>query len=270
VTVRPTESLRLEVDSRLIEEMVLNQDRSQEVRVRNHSYGLTAALRTEQVLSKAFVRGLDERVSHVGGSLLFQFPAIGVHVDGRASAQLVTLGEVVESENPYFSLLGSSLPHARFRLEAAKEFPLGEMTTFTLLLGWRARQLLGAAEQPFNRNTGNIYFQTRLDDLAEKGLFLAATAEWNYVPSSLDRPWLLALGGSAGYTGKGLKSEVGTYFQQFKIVYYQRAEELLNTRTVYGQLGYRVLPWLEVRGRYEFEILDRYLQSFFLSLRQDF
>jgi hypothetical protein len=147
--------------------------------------------------------------------------------------------------------------------------PLGD-TTLSLHLGWRERQLINAAERAFNRNTGGVYLMARLDDLGRRGFFVSGTAEYNYVPWSHPHDWFLALGGSTGYTGEAVKTEVGTYFQQFKILYYQRAEELLNSRTVYGSVTYRVATWLELRARYEFEILDRYLQSFFFSLRQDF
>jgi hypothetical protein len=81
---------------------------------------------------------------------------------------------------------------------------------------------------------------------------------------------LLALGGSAGYNGVTVKTELGTYFQQFKINYYQQAEELHNARTIYGTVAYRLATWLELRGRYDFDIFDRYLQSFYFSARQDF
>jgi hypothetical protein len=167
-------------------------------------------------------------------------------------------------------MLGPSLPYARFKFEAWKEFPLDETTTWSLHAGWRGRQLLGVDEQPFNRNSGGIYLHTRIDDLIRKGLFVEGTAEWNYVPHSLQEGWLLAFGGSAGYTGSIIKTEVGTYYQRFKINYYQQPEELFNSRTIYGSVAYRVATWLELRVRYEFEILDRYLQSCFLSARQDF
>lgn len=270
VTWRLIESLTLEVDSRLIEDRVPTEDGTEHVPVRNHSYGLMAAHRSDSTYAKVFVRGLDEQLSHVGGALGMDFPSIGMGVDGRVQSQLVTLGEVVESENPYYSLLGPSLPYLKLRLETWKELKLGEETTLSLFLGWRVRQLIRGSEQTFNRNTGGIYFQTRLDDLAQKGLFVGGSAEWNYVPRSLGQEWWLALGGSAGYSGKAANTEIGTYFQQYKIVYYQRAEELLNTRTVYGLVTYRVAPWLEFRARYEFELLDRNLQSFFLAMRQDF
>jgi hypothetical protein len=268
-TLRPTPNLSLEIDSRLIQQGVPNQDGSARTQVRNHSYGLTASHRSDTAYAKVFVRGLDERASHVGGALQMSFPSAGMGIDSALHAQLVTLGEVVESENPYFSLLGPSLPYVRLRLEGWKEVALGD-TTLGLHLGWRERQLINAAERPFNRNTGGVYLLARLDDLVQRGLFLSGTAEYDYVPWSHPHDRFWALGGSTGYTTQAVKTEVGTYYQQFKILYYQRAEELLNSRTIYASMSYRLASWLELRARYEFEILDRYLESFFFSLRQDF
>jgi hypothetical protein len=268
VPCRPTPSLRLEVDSRLIQQGVPNQDGSARVRVMNHSYGIAAMHRSDNTFAKLYTRGLDQRLAHVGGALDMSFPSVGMGIDGGLHAQLVSLGEVVESENPYFSLLGRSLPHVRIKLDTWKEIALGE-TSLGLHLGWKERQLTAGTERPFNRNTGGVYFLARLDDLWQRGVFVSGTAEYCYVPELPLRNWFLTFGGSTGYTGKSVKTEIGTYFQQFKVIYYQRADELLNTRTVYGSVTYRVAPWLELRGRYEFEILDRYLQSFFFSMRQD-
>jgi len=268
--IRPSPTVQLELDTRLVQERVPDWETAQRVRVTNFSYGLAASTKSENLYSKAYVRGIDNRVSHAGGALLVQLPSAGLGFDARVNAQLVTLGEVVESENPFFSMLGPSLPYARFKFEAWKEFALDESTTWSVHAGWRGRQLLGVDEQPFNRNSGGIYLHTRIDDLIRKGIFIGGTAEWNYVPHSLREGWLLAFGGSAGYTDSIIKTEVGTYYQRFKINYYQQPEELFNSRTVYGSVAYRVATWLELRVRYEFEILDRYLQSCFLSARQDF
>lgn len=267
---RPSASVALELDTRLVQEQVLNADRSRRDTISNASYGLSAAWRSDSLYSKAYARGIDDQVSHAGAAFQFNAPAVGLGLDAQIHAQLVTLGEVVESENPFFSLLGPSLPHARFRFESWKDFSIGPESTLSFHLGWRGRQLVSHSEQPFNRNTGALYLHTRIDDLIQKGVFIAATAEANYVPRSLTREWLLAFGGSAGYSGTNIKTEVGTYFQQFKINYYQTAEELHNSRTVYGSIGYRVLTWLDLRARYEIDIFDRYLQSLYLSARQDF
>lgn len=267
---RPSESTAFELDTRIIQEQTLNLDRSARERVVNHSYGLSGAFRSDSVYTKVYARGVDHLASHVGGAFQFHQDALGFGVDARIHAQLVTLGEVVESENPFFSLLGPSLPYARFRFESWKDFAIGQEANLSLHLGWRGRKLVGYEEQPFNRNTGALYAQVRLDDVVERGLFLGALAEYNYVPNALNREYLLAFGGSVGYSGTSVNTELGTYYQQFKINYYRQVEELHDARTVYASIGYRVFDWLELRGRYEIDIFDRYLQSFFFSARQDF
>jgi hypothetical protein len=206
----------------------------------------------------------------LGGSFQFHEDRLRLGVDARAVAQLTTLGEVVESENPFFSLLGPSLPHARFRFEAWKGFGIGQETSLSFHLGWRGRQLINHAEQAFNRNTGGVYLYTRLDDVIEKGLFLGGSVEYNFTPQSFSGQGLLAFGGFTGYARTDVRTELGTYFQQFKINYYRSVEELHNARTVYGSVAYRLVAWLELRARYEIDIFDRYLQSFYLAARQDF
>jgi hypothetical protein len=131
------------------------------------------------------------------------------------------------------------------------------------------RQLLRGTEGPFNRNFGGIYFQSELNDLAVKGLFATGILEWNYVPWSVSRDSFLALGGSAGYSVRRIKVEAGTYYQRWKVNYYRDVEELQNARTVYASAGVRALPWLELRARYTLEIVDRYIQSAFFSIRED-
>jgi hypothetical protein len=268
-TYRPTGNLAFELDARIIQEQVLNVERSRRDTVTNGSYGISAALRNESLYAKAFARGIDDRVSHIGGNFQFQNTDLRLGVDARVHAQLVTLGEIVESENPFFSLLGPSLPHARFRFDSWKELQLGQESSLGLHLGWRGRQLVDAPEQAFNRSTGALYLNARIDNFVERGLFVGGTAEANYVPRALTREWALAFGGYAGYFGDVVRTEVGTYFQQFKINYYQVAEELQNARTFYGAVSYRMLSWLDLRARYEIDIFDRYLQSFYLSARQD-
>ena len=268
--LRPTSSSAFEFDTRLIREQTLNADRSQRDAIMNHSYGLSATLRSDNLSSKAYVRGIDRHASHVGGAFMFESERLGLGLDARIHAQLVTLGEVVESENPFYSLLGPSLPYVRFRFESWKDFPVGRRAHFSLHLGWRGRQVVGAAERAFNRNTGAIYLNARVDDFVHKGLFVSGNVEHAYVPYTVNGERILTLGGCTGYGNSVFKSELGTYYQQYKIIYYQSAEELHNTRTVYSSVAFDPAEWLELRARYEIDIFDMYLQSFFFSARQDF
>ncbi len=267
---RPSENLRLEVDSRFEHDTVLSQDAQQRDWVYAHSYGLTLSTRFENGWARLFVRGLNRSASHAGGALRMAFPSISAGIDAQASAQLRTLGEISENENPFYSLLGPSLPNLRARLEVWKEIGLGQLTTLNLRAGWRVRQLLRGAESPFNRNTGGVYFQTEVNNLGLKSLFATGILEWNYVPWSLANDSFLTLGGSAGYSIRRVKVEAGTYYQRWKVNYYRDVEELQNARTVFGTVAVRALPWLEVRARYTAEIVDRTIQSVFLSLREDF
>jgi len=267
---RPNQNFRLELDSRFEHDSILSQDQQERVWVYAHSYGLTASARFEESWAKLFVRGLNRSASHAGGALRLVFPSLALGIDAQVNAQLRTLGEISENENPFFSLLGPSLPNLRTRLEVWKEFGLGQTTGLYLRAGWRMRQLLSGAEGPFNRNFGGVYFQTELNDLAVKGLFAAGILEWNYIPWSLTRDSFLALGGSAGYSTRRVKAETGTYYQRWKVNYYRDVQELQDARTVYGSAGFRALPWLEVRARYTLEIVDRYIHSAFFSIREDF
>jgi hypothetical protein len=268
--LRPSFGSAFEFDTRIIREQTLNADRSHWDSITNHSYGLSASLGSENLSSKIYARGIDRRPSHAGGAFTFQNERLGLGFDARVHAQLVTLGEVVESENPFYSLLGPSLPFVQYRFESWKDFQVGRQTQWNFHLGWRERRVVGAAEQPFNRNTGAIYLYTRLEDLFHKGLFVGGTIECDYLPLAFNRERMLTLGGFTGYGNESIKTEIGTYFQQYKLIYYQSAEELHNARTVYGSLAFRPAQWLELRARYEIDIFDMYLQSFFLSARQDF
>ena len=266
---RPSEHIRLEADSRFEHDTVISRDVPHRVWVYAHSYGLTLSTRFQESWGKLFVRGLDRSASHAGGALRLAFPSLAAGIDAQASAQLRTLGEISENENPFYSLLGPSLPNLRARVEVWKEIALGQLTTLGLRAGWRVRQLLSGTESPFNRNYGGIYFQSELNDLAVKGLFATGILEWNYVPWSVSRDSFLALGGSAGYSIRRIKVEAGTYYQRWKVNYYRDVEELQNARTVYASAGVRALPWLELRARYTLEIVDRYIQSAFFSIRED-
>jgi len=268
--VRPSSTFKIELDSRLIRERVPDSETAEPITVTNHSYGIVTSARTESLFASARLRGLDRRLSHGGVVFVSDLADLDLGLSASVDAQFVTLSEVAESELPFYSILGRSLPYARYRFETVKRVNVGDLTSLSLSLGWHGRQLLGGRrEEPFNRDAGGIYLDTRLDDVAGKGWFVDAMAEYLYVPRAWNRERLLALGGSAGYRGERFRSELGTYYQQFKVRYYERPEELLDSRSIYGSLGYQLFPWLEAQGRYEIEVLDRYLQSFYLSLRQD-
>jgi hypothetical protein len=269
-TYRASENLRFEADTRLEHDTVLSQDAREAVWVYANSYGLTMSTRIEDGWAKLFARGLDRKPSHAGGVLHLGFPSIAAGIDAQVTAQLRTLGEISENESPFYTLLGPSLPNFRSRLELWKEIAVSRMTNLSLRAGWRIRQLLSGVEGPFNRNAGDLYFQAEVNNLGLRGLFATGILEWNYIPWSLTNSAFMTVGGSAGYTARRVKVEAGTYYQRWKINYYRDVEELQDARTVYGMASVRPLRWLEVRARYNLEIVDRAIHTVFFSLREDF
>jgi hypothetical protein len=267
--LRLTSNLHLEADSRYLHETVLASAGDVSKPVATNSYGLALTGRSETLSGRLFARGMNRSFSHVGGMFRLQIPTATLGLDGQAAAQLVTLGEIAESENPYYSLLGKSLPHIRARLETWKEFSLGQAGSLTLAAGARVRQLLHDEPTRFNRATNAVYLRADLGDLPWKGAFASLTADWNLPSGPPDRSYFFSLGGAAGYASRGARIETGTYFQRFKINYYREVEELTDARTVYAVASYRVIPQIEIRARYVLEIVDRAIHTTYLTVRED-
>jgi hypothetical protein len=267
--VRLTTNLHIEADSRYLHEMVLASAGDASRPVATNSYGLTLTGRSELLSGKVFARGMNRSFSHVGGAFRLQVPNAAMGLDGQAAAQLATLGEIAESENPYYSLLGKSLPHVRARLETWKEFGLGQAARLTLAAGARVRQLLHDEPTRFNRAMNAVYLRADLSDLPWKGAFASLTTDWNLPSGTPDGGYLFSLGGAAGYASRISRIEAGTYFQRFKINYYRDVEELTDARTVYAVASYRVIPQIEIRARYVAEIVDRTIHTAYLTLRED-
>jgi hypothetical protein len=266
---RLTPNLHLEADSRYLHDNVLASAGDETKTVETNSYGLTLTGRSEMLSGKAFARGMNRSFSHVGGMFRLQLPDAALGLDGQVAAQLVTLGEIAESENPYFSLLGKSLPHVRARLETWKEFRLGQVASFTLAAGARVRQLLHDEPTRFNRAMNAVYLRADLSDLPWKGAFASLTTDWNLPSGTPDGGYFFSLGGAAGYASRTSRIEAGTFFQRFKINYYRDVEELTDARTVYAVASYRVIPQIEIRARYVLEIVDRAIHTTYLTLRED-
>jgi len=267
---RITPSVQLEIDSRFLHEQVLGQGGDPGATLDTNSYGATVTARWDTLQGKLFARGMNRDFSHVGGAFHLQVPNAAVGVDGQATAQLATLGEIAESESPFYSLLGNSLPHLRARLEAWKDFRLGAQGSFALAIGSRFRQLLSDQPTRFNRNMNVMYARGDLNDLPWRGAYASISAEWNLPTQPADSTRFFTVGGAAGYLSWALRAEAGTYYQRFKINYYRDVEELADARTVFAMASYRVLPPLEVRARYVLEIVDRTIHSLYLTLREDF
>ena len=265
---RLTDHAHVEIDSRYLHEFIPDATGALKKQVDTNSYGLALAGRWETFSGKLLARGMNRSFSHVGGVFHLQGPTAAWGLDGQAMAQLVPLGEIAESESPYYAMLGNSRPHVRARLEAWKDLALKEPGILALALGGRVRQLLHDEPSRFNRNTNAVYLRADLKDRPWSGVFASLTAEWNL--PTYDASASFNLGGAAGYASRRSRFEAGTYYQQFKINYYRDVEELIATRTVYATASYRVLPQIEVRGRYVLEIVDRAIHTAFVTLREDF
>jgi len=141
VTVRPSPDLRLELDYRLLREAIDSLDAGR-VDVTDHSYGAAVWWRQgEWLRTRAFVRGLDDRVSEAGAQASLHWLAVLAGLELRLRAQPTTLGELNESDNPFFLTLGPSLPHVRWRADAWKAWE-PESFRLELHLGYEGRQLL--------------------------------------------------------------------------------------------------------------------------------
>lgn len=270
VGLRLGKHVQVEADSRYLHETILGAGATPGPRVDTNSYGVAVTGRWDELQGKLFARGMNRSFSHLGAVGHLQLPSAGLGVDGQATVQLVPLGEIAESEAPFYSMLGNSLPHVRARLETWKDFRLGERGSLALAFGTRLRQLLRDQPTRFNRNMNVLYLRGDLNDLGRKGLFVSVTAEWNLPTQAGDGTSFFTVGGAAGYLSRKLRGEAGTYYQRFKINYYRDVEELQHARTVYALAGYRVLPRVELRGRYVVEIVDRTIHAAYLTLREDF
>ena len=267
VGYKPWSFLRLELDYRFLKEDVLTYVSVDKSKIIDHSYGLTSwiQLLDATIRAKAQLRGINDRLSNVAlsGQWVSEEGSLGVGLGFEA--QPITLREINEAENPFYSLLGDSLPNFRYKLDFWKNFEL-KTWTFGFEVGLNGRQLLRGAEGPFNRNTGRAYFMLDEKDLLLRGLYVQVGFDGQY--RMVGGNWILAVFGSLGYERERLKGEVGTYYQRFKYDYFQNPQEIADVRTYYLSFSYAILNWLGVKVQYEFERFDRDIHTVILSLRQ--
>lgn len=280
--IRPVRSLRLVLDYRL--EMqdqttaASTEDDDDEggvsrKSVTDHGYGLAAWYKPASwARLKLSGRGLTDQFSHVGGAGRLFWEALSMGVDFKVDAQLVTLNEVNELLNPYFAILGKSLPNTRWKADIYKDF-LTSAGDYALHLGWAGRAVLEGEEGPFNRNFGTLYFLASATDIGIKGPFVSVLAEAHFTgmtPEFDGSEGFLTVGGSAGYEDKGLKAEAGTYYQRYKYQYYRQAEEISDVRTIFGSVGIKLTDWLKAQVRYEYDQFDWDVHSVYFSLTQSY
>ncbi len=271
--VRPFRDLRLELDYRFtMEDFYIRttpsgmEKESQDID--EHSIGLGAWYRYDDWFRlHAFMRSLNDAVSEAGGATHFEWLAQELGLDLAAKAQTTSLNEINEAEDAYASLLGESLPYVKFSADAWKGFT-SIHGTYGLHLGYEGRYLTEDDETTFNRNSGRVYFLFTANDIGVKGPFITAVFErWADGPG-LDSDGLWSGGGSVGYDIDVFRGEVGSHFQRFKYDYYLDVDERSDVRTVFVDLKGRVLEWLYIKGRYEFERFDRDVHTVTIGLSQ--
>ncbi len=268
VTYRPWDALRLEADYRF-----LREDTTAAEGLTQHDYGLSAWYRGGDWLQvNGRLRGIDEKLAKIGADVGLGDPAGPYGVRFRADVQPRTLRELAEQDDPFFSILGESNPHARLAADAWRRFDTA-VATITAHVGWNGRLLLGGEPGPFNRDVGRAYAQLEAHDIGIRGPFVAATGEYHYTHQAAgeDDDGLFAVGGAAGYDAGGYRAEVATDYQRYKYTYYRQVDEVASVRSVSASGDVRLTEWLRARARYVHEqIPDRAVHTVTVALKQVF
>lgn len=268
VGLKPLSWLRFEVDYRLLLERV--GDESGELRpVTNHSYGASAWLRpSDAVWARLTVRGLDNLLAEasLSGHVFFTAPALSL--DGRFFLQPVTLGLLNELDNPFYLTLGPSLPHARWRLDASRNFALPRGAV-EVHLGWAGRALLKDPETAFNRTSNRLYLSGGVRDVGLPGLSAQLSLErLTNTAAPFVGKGIFTLNAAAAYERALVRGEVGVQYYQYQYTYFRDVEEVADVRVVFAELRVKPLSWLSVRARYQLELFDRTRHTFTFSLAQ--
>jgi len=265
VSVLPLEGLRLDLDYRFsMEDIGITEAWV------DHSYGGTLWYNPLSWLyMKANARGIGEDISHAGFHARLHFDRIHLGARLGADSQLAELRELNERDNPFYSILGASLPHTHLEAALWKAFPAGSAGTYTMEAGWHHRAV-HENETEFNRNHGKTYFLFTAEDFGVEGPFIQAAVEAHFEKlEHFGDEGLVTAGGAAGYKTRTLRAEAGTWYQRFKYDYYRDVKEIEDVRTVFGAVTWKALDWLSVRARYEYENLeDRDMHTVLFSLTQ--
>jgi hypothetical protein len=267
--LRPADGLKLEIDYRFMSEDVPSDLAGAGKRLNANSYGLGGTYRVGDWLrTRLYLRGLDASLSHAGLAMAAANDERRIGIEARLDAQTAAIDEINEANDPYFLVLGTSLPYARWRLEGWK----GLATTagvFALHLGYEGRNLLRDDETPFNRNVSRLYALLNATDVGIKGPFFSVLFERNSAGFNLfGGQGIWAAGGSAGWDRGALRTEAGTYYQRFAYVYYRDVEELADVRVFFGDARLRIRDWISARARYQYEVFDRELHTLIVGLTQ--
>lgn len=279
-TFRPLEELKIEVEYRLAIEQIPEhaqaivgrglEEEPQEELV-DHSYELTMWYRRDDWLGlKLRLGGINEDFARAGLGLALTETEWNMGMDLKVDAQTTTLHSLAEDDNPFYAVLRESQANLKWRLDLWKIWDT-RVGDYGLHLGWNARELLEGEEGPFNRNVGRIYLSADARDIGIVGPFFGVSMEAHYTRAdAFADDLILTVGGSAGWDDRTVRAEIGTFYQRFKYDYYKDASEVADVRTYFASIGYKPLAWFSVRGRYEYEAVDRDIHTFTLALSQQY
>ena len=264
--VRPMERLRLVLDYRfLMEETEIVEE------LQDHTYGAEVWYAPLDWFSaKAYGRGIGSEASHVGGATRLAWDNLGLGLDLKVDSQVSELREVNEVDNPYFAILGASLPHTRWGMDLWKSFSTAA-GDYGIHAGWTGRAN-HEDETTFNRDYGKLYLLLEASDIGIKGPFMSLSVENHFadLTPTFDEEGVLTAGGAAGYKTSLLRAEGGSYYQRFKYDYYDDVQEYENVRTFFGSFSVKPLDWLRIRARFTMEQLDRDLHTVLFTLTQSY
>jgi hypothetical protein len=270
-TWRPLPQLRLDLDWRLDRADLPPSERpgSANGPVTEQGYGAAATWRPSEALRiRVAARGLDDSVALLSGAVSARLP-LALDLQAFGAVQPVALHDVGEANGVYWATLGVSQPYARASLDLSRLWELGRVEV-EAHLGWRLRRLLEGTETPFNRNLGGAWLLLVARDPGGTGLFATASLERIGSSASLDAEGLWAAGGTLGWAGGSLWTEVGSNYQRYRYTYYASAEEQVGVRSFHAEA--RWSPWkpLAFRVLYLVDRADRTYQSLTLGAAQSF
>ena len=235
----------------------------------DNTYGGTLQFRHGGwALGRIWARWIGNAWESVGGAGRIQTADAQAGIEAKLDIQPVTLDELNEFDNAYFLTLGQSLPHLKATLDAWKAFETGS-GIFSAHLGGDVRQLLSGTEGLFNHNLVRAYLLATASKILGSNFYASVTGEFDR--DGFNAPdGTLTASANLGWSNQCLKFEGGTYFQRWRYVYYEQPEEFANVRGYYADASYRLNRKYTFRGRYSYEIFDRILQTFTVSLSQAF
>jgi len=228
-------------------------------RLYDNSYGMEVKYRPVPAISlSGYMRGLDGSLSHLGLGTRIATADADAGLDLKADAQTVQLDEVTEGLDPYFAILGPSLPNLRWLVHAWKDVPAA-WGDLTFQAGWQGRVLLEGEAREFNRSFAKAYVLLGAEDVGRIGLFANGVAELHTTglsPGNVEDEGSVTVGGETGWNADAARVAAGTFYARYKYRYFADVEELADVRTYYAEASGQILDWLSAKLRYELERFD--------------